>query len=168
MCNRRIINSNTGGTIKTLLDSVGNWGGNLDDSEFIMDLGCDSAIEAIEIKNTYSFTQRSTKEFQVSVSVQKDGDYDLVVHDSLEDSRNITNPPLKIFPIARQIVRFIKFKIISVYGEYSGGLSYFDVRYLDEAIKGRVGYACKNSSYLLKIDEEFSDRESISFTCSLK
>ena len=69
-------------------------------------------------KNTWS--NRATKEFRISVKNSKDGFWRTVLHKILEDTRIIDKPPLKTFLFKARRARFLKFELISFYGDGCG------------------------------------------------
>ena len=111
---------------------------------FTLDLGCETRVSMVEIVNTHNaqYKDRSTKEFKVLVSKNENGSWDEVVHKTLEDSRFLPDPlPLKKFSFAEHIIKYVKFEILSFYGN-GGGLQYFHV-------KGRNAHTKKFSKTFL-------------------
>ena len=97
--------------------------------EFVLDLGCAKTVNMVELVNTHNghVRDRSTKEFKVSISVNKEGPWTLVVHKTLQDSRQQSDPlPVQSFRFSDRTARFVKFNLISWYGK-GGGLQYFAV-----------------------------------------
>ena len=103
---------------------------------FTVDLGCETRVSMVELVNTHNaqYKDRSTKEFKVLVSKTGNGSWDEVVHKTLRDSRFLPDPlPLKKFTFAEHIVKYIKFELLSFYGN-GGGLQFFNVKGLYELI----------------------------------
>ena len=93
---------------------------------FILDLGCEKKVKQIEIINAHKdvWDDCSIEEFLVYTGNDTDGPWDKVVHEVLEDSRDLDTVPLVKFPFEEKISRFLKFEMVSFYGE-GGGLQYF-------------------------------------------
>ena len=102
-------------------------------AEFVLDLGCEKISNMVELVNTHNgnHRNRATKEFKVSISNYQAGPWNEVVYETLEDSRNQTDPlPVQTFPFSLPFevtARFVKFNLISWYGE-GGGLQYFALK----------------------------------------
>ena len=100
-------------------------------ANFILDLGCDKRVNKVELVNTHNSHKknRATKEFKVLVSRNEKGPWIEVLHKTLEDSRHQNDPlPLKKFSFNGRTARYIKFEMITFYGN-GGGLQYFAVHY---------------------------------------
>ena len=92
---------------------------------FILDLGCYQVIHTIELVNANNnyWKNKSTKEFKIHSSDDLKGPWDEILHETLEDSREMDVVPLKEFKIKKKVARFIKFNMLSFYGD-GGGLQY--------------------------------------------
>ena len=103
--------------------SEDNW---LGPGIFIIDLACEKKVKEIEIINAHKdvWDNASTKEFQVSVGNDTIGPWDEVVHEVLQDSRDLDKVPLEKFSFDERIARYLKFEMVSFYGK-GGGLQYF-------------------------------------------
>ena len=101
-----------------------------DRAEFVLSLGCEKTVNMVELVNTHTgkWRDRSMKEFKVFLSSDSsDGPWVEVLHKTLQDSRQQTDPlPLLKFPFSARTAKFVKFKQISYYGK-GGGLQYFSV-----------------------------------------
>ena len=106
-------------------------------AEFVLDLGCEKTVNMVELVNTHTgnWRDRSMKEFKVFLSSDSsDGPWEEVVHQTLEDSRQQTDPlPVHKFPFTERAAKFVKFNQISHHG-YGGGLQYFST------IQGSLDY----------------------------
>ena len=102
-------------------------------AEFVLDLGCNKIVNMVELVNTHNGENRdrSSKEIKVSISSYPAGPWSEVVYETLEDSRDQSDPlPVLTFPLSTDeevTARFVKFNLISWYGE-GGGLQYFAVK----------------------------------------
>ena len=102
-------------------------------AEFVLDLGCNKIVNMVELVNTHNgeHRDRSSKEFQVSISHYSAGPWSTVMYEILEDSRDQADPlPVLTFPLSTHTevtARFVKFNLISWYG-YGGGLQYFHLK----------------------------------------
>ena len=100
-------------------------------AEFVLSLGCERTVNLVELVNTHNgdHRDRSMKEFKVFLSSDSsDGPWEEVVHQTLEDSRQQTDPlPLQTFPFTERTAKFVKLNQLSCYG-YGGGLQYFSVK----------------------------------------
>ena len=106
-------------------------------AEFVLDLGCNKIVNMVELVNTHNGENRdrSSKEIKVSISSYPAGPWSEVVYETLEDSRDQSDPlPVLSFPIYNEddgeeefTARFVKFNLISWYGG-GGGLQYFAVK----------------------------------------
>ena len=100
-------------------------------AEFVLDLGSNKTVNMVELVNTHNGfgRDRSTKEFKVYISLSSSGPWNEVVHETLEDSRQHSDPlPVQTFPLcADSEARYVKFNLISWYG-HGGGLQYFAVK----------------------------------------
>ena len=103
--------------------SEDNW---LGPGIFIIDLACEKKVKEIEIINAHKdvWDNASTKEFQVSVGNDTIGPWDEVVHEVLQDSRDLDKVQLEKFSFDERIARYLKFEMVSFYGK-GGGLQYF-------------------------------------------
>ena len=100
-----------------------------DSAEFVLDLGCQETVNLVELVNTHNggSRDRSMKEFKVFLSDSSEGPWEEVVHQTLEDSREQTDPlPVQKFSFPERAAQFVKFNQISYYG-LGGGLQYFTV-----------------------------------------
>ena len=100
-----------------------------DRAEFVLDLGCEKTVNLVVLVNTHhgKWRNRSMKEFKVFLSDSSTGPWEEVVHQTLEDSRQQTDPlPIQTFPFSQRTAKFVKFNQISYYGQ-GGGLQYFTV-----------------------------------------
>ena len=101
-----------------------------DSAEFVLSLGCEKTVNMVELVNTHNgfVRDRSMKEFKVFLSSDSpDGPWEEVVHQTLEDSRQQTDPlTVQTFPFTARTAKFVKFNQISYYGK-GGGLQYFSV-----------------------------------------
>ena len=100
------------------------------DDGFILDLHKQRLINTILLVNIHNAdsNDRSTKEFKVLLSNFPTGPWREVLHETLEDSSQMTDPlPLLEFPITPKVGRYVKFFLLSFYG-LGGGLNYFAVR----------------------------------------
>ena len=111
---------------------------------FQVDLKCDMFASAILLKNTHNekMRDRSTKKFKVLGSKKLEGPWVrlfrpsifakplfqvVLLETELADSRNDSNPPLKTFPLKKEVeLRFLHFQLIDFWGK-GGGLQYFSV-----------------------------------------
>ena len=104
-------------------------------AEFVLDLGCKKIVNLVELVNTHNgdHRDRGTKEFKVWVSRNKAGPWHQVVRDILQNPLHEPDPlswPVRKFLFKpRPDVRFAKFKLISWYGRWGGGLQFFNVEY---------------------------------------
>ena len=108
-------------------------------AEFVLDLGCKKTVNLVELVNTHNGNgrDRSMKEFKVFLSDSSQGPWEEVVHKTLKDSRQQSDPlPVQTFPFSEKTARFVKFKQISYYG-YGGGLQYFTLT-LSSATPGNL------------------------------
>ena len=119
---------------------------------FILDLGCETLVSLVQLVNTHNaeLRDRSTKEFKVLVSKNKNEGWSEVIHKTLEDSRQQNDPlPMLKFPFAAKKAKYIKFEILTFYGK-GGGLQYFHVKGKQKWIAIRSSYLC--SSFLQMSD----------------
>ena len=111
---------------------------------FKVDLKCDMFASTILLKNTHNekMRDRSTKKFKVLGSKKLEGPWVrlfrpsifakplfqvVLLETELADSRNDRNPPLKTFPLKKEVeLRFLHFQLIDFWGK-GGGLQYFSV-----------------------------------------
>ena len=115
------------------------------EKQFILDLHKQRLINTILLVNIHNAdsNDRSTKEFKVLLSNFPSGPWREVLHETLEDSSQMTDPlPLLEFPITPTVGRYVKFSLLSFYG-LGGGLNYFAVR---------SGIGISISTYYLLID----------------
>ena len=101
------------------------------DGEFILKLCKQKTVLSISLVNTHNanYRDRSSKEFKVYLGDQSSGPWTQVLHDTLEDSRQQKDPlPILDFPITPTKARFVKFELLSFYGNFGGGLQYFTIR----------------------------------------
>ena len=101
-----------------------------DKQGFIMDLGCETVVSGLNLKNTHNYEHkdRSTKKFRLHGSPNHNGPWTELLVSELEDSRNQNPPPLQTVPFANsEVVRFVKFELLEYWGLLGGGLQYFEV-----------------------------------------
>ena len=68
---------------------------------------------------------RPTDEFRVSGSVNETGPWKTLVEAHLADTRGV-NAPLVNFTFVEPVeIQYIKFELVSYWGDYGGGLQYF-------------------------------------------
>ena len=97
--------------------------------EFTLDLGTFRPVDMVELVNTHNadFRDKAMKEFKVYLSEGEWGPWDRVVHETLEDTRQQSDPlPVQTFKFSERIAKFVMFKTKSGYGT-GGGLQYFAV-----------------------------------------
>ena len=106
-------------------------GNNQKPSTAVLDLGCEKAVNLVQIVNTHNnnYKDRSTKKLKVSVATKKDGPWEEVLDVDLKDSSKIDPVPLELFKFKEKKAKFVKVQIAAWYGN-GGGLSYFNI--LDE------------------------------------
>ena len=107
-----------------------------DYGQFIIDRGCFSPVNTVEIVNTGINRHRSTKKFRVSVtnSLLDDSWIEVVEQGNLPDSRNCGSRPdcsfeSKFYNFDTKISRYFKVQILETYGSRGGGLKKFDISY---------------------------------------
>ena len=87
---------------------------------------CARWIAGVQIKNLRggrSNTHSATKGFRVTASVSENGE--TLVQDELDDTRNKPASLLNFTFKEPVKIRFIKFELLSYWGEHGGGLQYF-------------------------------------------
>ena len=117
-------------------DVVGTyWLAPIEGGEFVMDLGCVGLVFGVELVNTVNCRNdgcdtpysrdRATAAFKVYLGLAEAGPWAEVLSEELEDPRQDSLPlPLLTFTLPPTKARFIKFKLVSWYGN-GGGLQYF-------------------------------------------
>ena len=111
------------------------WIAPFEGGEFVMDLGCVGFVVGVELVNTVNCQNagcdtiysrdRATAAFKVYLGLAEAGPWTEVLSEELEDPRQDSLPlPLLTFSLPPTKARFIKFKLVSWYGD-SGGLQYF-------------------------------------------
>ena len=105
------------------------------EGQFVLDLaGHAGPLDLVELVNTHNGQYRNwaMKEFKVFLSDSSEGPWEEVVHQTLEDSRQQSDPlPLQTFPFTERSAKFVRFKAISHYGR-GAGLQYFAVKHSGE------------------------------------
>jgi len=97
---------------------------------FILKFDQPRTIDTITLVNTLNpkFNNCGTNEFKVYLGETESGPWTEVLHDHLEDARDtdqtVASVPARKFSINPTCAKFVKFQIISWYGE-GGGLQYF-------------------------------------------
>jgi len=97
---------------------------------FILKFDQPRTIDTITLVNTLNpkFNNCGTNEFKVYLGETESGPWTEVLHDHLEDARDtdqtVASVPARKFSINPTCAKFVKFQIISWYGE-AGGLQYF-------------------------------------------
>ena len=103
-----------------------------EDGEFVLDLAERAGpLNTVELVNTHNadYKNWATKEFKVFLGNSSSGPWEEVVHQTLEDSREQTDPrPVKRFPFEKTEAQFVRFQQMSFYGS-GGGLQYFAVNF---------------------------------------
>merc|ERR1711915_531155 len=99
--------------------------------QFILKFDQPRTVDTITIVNTFNGDVHhncGTEEFKVYLGETENGPWTEVLHDKLDDARktnqNLTSVPAQVFSINPTCGKFVKFEIISWYGE-GGGLQYF-------------------------------------------
>ena len=69
--------------------------------------------------------RRSTKDFRVSGSLNKEGPWKILVEDRLINSRSETVQLLNFTFVKPAEIQFLKFELVSYCGTEGGGLQYF-------------------------------------------
>ena len=108
-----------------------------DYGQFIIDRGCFTPVNTVEIVNTLN-GHRSTKKFRVSVtnSLLDDSWIEVVEQGNLPDSRNCgSNPDCSyestqfFYNFETKVSRYFKVQILETHGSIGGGLKKFDISY---------------------------------------
>jgi len=89
---------------------------------------CARMIAGCKIKNTgKGFSGGATKNFKISGSKKKNGPWETLVEDQLEDTSGYNEAAsLLNFTFEKPVeIQFIKFDLISYWGKYGGALQYF-------------------------------------------
>ena len=101
-----------------------------EDGEFVLDLAERAGpLNAVELVNTHNadYKNWATKEFKVFLGNSSSGPWEEVVHQTLEDSTQQTDPlPLQTFSFPERSAKFVLFQAFSAWGE-GAGLQYFAV-----------------------------------------
>ena len=84
-------------------------------------------IAGFQIKNSDNKFKgrRSTKDFRVSGSLNKEGPWEILVEDQLNFSRSETAQLLNFTFVEPVEIQFLKFELVSYWGPHGGGLQYF-------------------------------------------
>ena len=101
--------------------------------EFILDLENEILVNSVEIVNTHhaGMRTRSSREFKVWLSLELYGPWQVLGSYILPDSRNDPDPGILHkyeVEVKPPLARFVKFRLISYYGDIGGGLQYFAVK----------------------------------------
>ena len=106
-----------------------------EDGWFVLDLkGHAGPVDMLELVNTHNgqWQNWAAKEIRVHLSDSSDGPWELVVDETLEDSRLQTDPlPLQTFHFPERSAQFVRFKNVSGWGD-GAGLSFFAVKHSGE------------------------------------
>ena len=83
-------------------------------------------ISGCQIKNCDNKFKgrRSTKDFRVSGSLNKEGPWEILVQDQLINSRSETVQLLNFTFVKPVKIQFLKFELMSYWGSHGGGLQY--------------------------------------------
>ena len=105
---------------------------------FVLDLaGHAGPVDTVELVNTHNGVRRNwaMKEFKVSLGDSSSGPWEEVVHQTLEDSTQQTDPlPLQTFSFPERSAKFVLFQAFSAWGD-GAGLQYFAVKHIGEEKK---------------------------------
>ena len=84
-------------------------------------------ISGCQIKNCDNKFKgrRSTKDFRVSGSLNKEGPWKILVEDQLIFSRSETVQLLDFTFVKPVEIQFLRFELVSYWGPHGGGLQYF-------------------------------------------
>ena len=123
----------------------GNYG------QFIMDRGCYSPVNTVEIINTEN-GDRSTKKLRVSVTNSLSDDSWIVVVEQgdLPDSRDCGNRQdcnsleSNFYNFDTKVSRYFKVQILEIHGSRGGGLKKFDISYGEAGIQGSPDQFIRN------------------------
>ena len=87
---------------------------------------CKRLIAGCQIKNMGNWPDgQATKDFRVLGSMNENGPWDLLVVDQLADTRDKVTSVLN-FTFTKPVeIQFLKFELISYWGDWGGGLQYF-------------------------------------------
>ena len=88
---------------------------------------CKRMIVGIQIKNKGKLhsLNRATRQFRVSGSVNETGPWKTLVEAYMGDTRKV-NASLVNFTFVEPVeIKYIKFELVSYWGDYGGGLQYF-------------------------------------------
>ena len=86
---------------------------------------CKRLISGCEIKNKEN-GYWATKEFRVSGSLNENGPWRTLIEDELADTRYKSDVDLVDFTFDHPVeIQFLKFEVVSYWGEYGGALQYF-------------------------------------------
>ena len=87
---------------------------------------CKRLIAGCQIKNMGNWPDgQATKDFRVLGSMNENGPWDPLVVDQLADTRDKVTSVLS-FTFAKPVeIQFLKFELISYWGDWGGGLQYF-------------------------------------------
>ena len=96
--------------------------------DFILNLGQVVTVSNIFIVNTHNGNnrERGTKSFKISLA-RYWGTWMEVLTDELPDPRNLDPVPPNKFYICPMPVKYVKFELLSYWGDKGGGLQYFTV-----------------------------------------
>ena len=113
-------------------DTGNYWLNSHQGGEFYLEFGGEPRpFDMVELVNTHNAQHRdwAMKEFKVGLWDEDEGSYVEVVHQTLEDSRQQTDPlPVQTFSFPERKAKYVFFKTISYYG-LGGGLQYFAVKH---------------------------------------
>ena len=97
---------------------------------FILDLGCDTNINMVELVNTKNahYKNMGTRRFRMFVSSKdENGPWEEVLDKTLEDPRKQTEPlPVQKFRFTDILSKYVRFQVLTWWG-LGGGLQYFRV-----------------------------------------
>ena len=98
---------------------------------FILDLGGEMFLSLVQLVNFNRLTENGVEKFKVKLSKTLNGTWDTVLDETLVNNRgqlmSQSDPfPVRQFRFNSTLARFVKFQIISIYGD-SAGLQYFQI-----------------------------------------
>ena len=100
--------------------------------EFVLDLETEMVVNSIEIVNTHHAERRlrSARDVEVWVGLDLNDPWTFLGNASLPDSRNDPDPGIlhEYEVVEPSSARYVKFRLISYYGDWGGGLQYFAVK----------------------------------------
>ena len=101
----------------------------MDESYFVLDLGCEQLFKGIRVRNTRNreANSRGTQKFSVYIRKTENGPWTKVLTEELQDARNVKDVPLEEFLFESKVIaRHIKFVSESHYGN-GGGIQYLEL-----------------------------------------